>query len=78
MANKLFREKSLNKVASPEQLDDYIKVANPGIWLTLLAIMVLLLGLCVWGVFGQVDKVTVDSEGAAVTESVAPMTFVTN
>ena len=40
----LFREKNLNKISSPEQLDDYIRVAGPGAWLLLAG---LLLGFCV-------------------------------
>lgn len=78
MANNLFREKSLNKVSTPEQLDDYIKVANPGVWVILFAIMSLLLGLCVWAVFGRVDKVEPGTDGSLQTQTVAPVTFVTN
>lgn len=51
----LFRKKSLEKVSSPEQLDDYIKVSNPGVWMVLSAILVLLIGVCVWGIFGHLD-----------------------
>lgn len=46
--NKLFREKSIERISSPEKLNDYIKVANPGVWLTLIAITILLIGFFVW------------------------------
>ncbi len=49
MAGNIFREKSMQRVSSPEQLNDYIKVTNPGIWITLGAVMILLIGLIVWG-----------------------------
>ena len=37
MQNQLFREKSLEKVSSPEQLNDYIRVSNPGVWIAVAA-----------------------------------------
>lgn len=55
MEKKLFREKSINRISSPDQLNDYIHVANPGVWLILLSVIFLLSGVCVWGVFGHLD-----------------------
>lgn len=55
MDNQIFRKKSLDKVSSPEQLNDYIRVSNPGVWLVLAAVIVLLIGVCVWGVFGRLE-----------------------
>lgn len=55
MERKLFRKKSLDRISSPEQLNDYIRVTNPGIWLLMSAVIFLLLGLCVWGIFGKLD-----------------------
>lgn len=52
----LFRKKSLDKVKSPENLDDYIQVSKPGVWLLLISVVVLLVGACVWGVFGQIES----------------------
>ncbi len=52
----LFRKKSLDKIKSPENLNEYIKVSNPGVWLLLCSVIVLLAGACVWGVFGHVDS----------------------
>ena len=37
MENKLFREKSIERISSPEQLNDYLHVTNPGIWILLWA-----------------------------------------
>ena len=42
-------------MSSPEQLNDYIKVTNPGVWMVLEAIVILLVGVCVWGVFGKLE-----------------------
>ena len=55
MNDKIFRKKSIDRMSSPEQLNDYIKVTNPGVWMALAAIVILLIGVCVWGVFGKLE-----------------------
>ena len=53
--SNLFRKKSLERISSPEQLNDYIRVSTPSVWLLLTAIVILLAGVCVWGVLGHMD-----------------------
>ena len=55
MNEQLFRQKSIEKVSSPEQLDRYIRVANPGVWVILIAVIILLAGVVAWGYFGHLD-----------------------
>lgn len=55
MSNTLFRKKSLERISSPEQMNDYIRVSTPSVWMVLIAVVVLLAGVCVWGVFGHLD-----------------------
>ncbi len=55
MNQNLFRKKSIDRVSSPEQLNEYIRVSNPGVWMVLAAIVILLVGVCVWGVLGHLD-----------------------
>lgn len=55
MSSMIFREKSLKKIASPEQMNDYIRVSSPSVWMVLTAVIVLLAGVCVWGMFGHLD-----------------------
>lgn len=55
MNQQLFRKSSIERVSSPEQLNDYIRVTNPGVWLVLAAVIALLIGACVWGMFGHLD-----------------------
>lgn len=55
MENHLFRQKSIEQVSSPEQLNDYIRVSNPSVWMILTAVIVLLTGVCIWGVFGHLN-----------------------
>lgn len=64
MAGKLFREKSMEKVTSPEQLNDYIRVTSPGICLTLGAVLVFLVCACIWAAAGTLD-ITVEAKGLA-------------
>jgi hypothetical protein len=60
--NSLFRKSSLDSISSPEQLNDYIKVANPSVWLVLGALFILLAVLFVWGFTGSLPT-TVSAEG---------------
>lgn len=55
MNKNIFRKSSIDRVSSPEQLNEYIRVANPSVWIILAAVMVLLAGVIVWGVFGRVE-----------------------
>lgn len=60
MHESLFRQKSIDRINSPEQLNNYIRVSNPGVWLVLTAIIILLAGVCVWSVFGRLEtRITV-------------------
>lgn len=49
MNNSIFRKKSIDKVTSPEELNDYIRVVSPGVWLVMAAVILLLAGAIVWG-----------------------------
>jgi hypothetical protein len=52
MNNTLFRKESLAGISSPEQLNDYIKVSNPSIWMVIAALFILLAAVLVWGITG--------------------------
>jgi len=68
--SNLFRQKSLERISSPEQLNSYIRVSTPSVWLVLIAVVILLVGVCVWGVFGHMDTtldaVAVSSGGTVI------------
>jgi hypothetical protein len=53
MDNNLFRKSSIDRISSPEQLNDYIRVTNPSIWVILAAIIILLASIIIWGAFGN-------------------------
>ena len=71
---QIFRQKSINKVSSPEKLDDYIRVTTPSVWIVLIAIVLLLVGGIVWGIFGEVEIHNEDG----TTKTVAPISFIMN
>ena len=62
MESNIFRKKSMDRVSSPEQLNDYIKVSNPTVWMILIAIIIFLVGVCAWGYFGRLET-TVSTSG---------------
>lgn len=53
--NNIFRKETLERISSPEQLNDYLHVTNPGIWVILAAVIVLLAGVFVWSCTGSLE-----------------------
>ena len=62
-ADSIFRQKSMDRVSSPEALDDYIRVTTPSGWILLIALAVLLAGVLAW--------IFIGSRGAAAPISYA-------
>lgn len=58
---QLYRKGSLEQIQSPEQLNDYLHVTNPSVWLLLTAVILLLVGLLIWGSFTYIDSVAYGS-----------------
>lgn len=52
MDNGVFRKSAIERISSPEQLTDYIRVTNLSVWIILIAVAVLLSAVLVWSVFG--------------------------
>ena len=46
----IFRQKSLKRVSSPEELNDYIRVTSPSVWIVLVALALLLAGMLAWSI----------------------------
>ena len=53
MKEQIFRKKSIDKINSPESLDEYIRVPNPPAVLLIAAAAILLIGAFIWFFFGQ-------------------------
>ena len=65
----IFRKESLDRVESPEQLDAYIKVARPKVWLIMAALLVAVISVIVWSVVGSLPQ-TMEIKGITVGENV--------
>jgi hypothetical protein len=62
MKSEIFRKSSLERVASPEQLNDYIKVSNPSIWVIIAAMFVILGMFGTWLAIGNLPT-TIKAKG---------------
>jgi hypothetical protein len=51
---KVFREKSLERLASPDQLDQLLELTTPKEWVALIGLGSLLLAGVLWSIFGSV------------------------
>ena len=58
----LFRQKSLERLSSPEQLNDLVRITTPLGWLALTTIGVALFFVVLWGCIGSVP-ITVNGSG---------------
>ena len=70
----IFRPRSLERISSPEQLNDYIRVTTPGVWLVLAALVVLLAGMLAWSILGTVSVQNEDG----TTRQIHPIAYVIN
>ncbi|WOJ93366.1 NHLP bacteriocin system secretion protein [Congregibacter variabilis] len=56
MPQEIFAKSALDKLSSPEQLDQLIRITPPRSWVSLAALGLVLLAIVLWGVFGAVSK----------------------
>ena len=54
--SSLYRKESMERIQSPEQLNDYMRVTNPSVWVVLAAVILLLVGVLIWGAMAQIDS----------------------
>lgn len=63
--SSVFRQKSIDRISSPEQLNDYIRVASPRMWVVLAAVVLFLAGAVIWAVFGHIESTV---QGVAIVD----------
>ncbi len=78
MANENGKGQELQRINSPEQIDDYIRITTPGMWLLVAAMILLLVGFIIWGFAARLEVRETTPDGKVTTESVAPASFLTN
>lgn len=70
MNETIFRKKSLERIASPDKLDDYLKVSSPSVWIVLAALVLVVAAAGVWCLFGSIpttaSAVGIRSQAGAV------------
>ena len=74
MEKELFRKKSIERISSPEELNNYLRVTNPSVWIGLVAIILLLAGLLIWA---SVDTLETKTEALAEARNGEVMVIVT-
>lgn len=74
MEKDLFREKSLEKLSSPNQLNTYLRVLTPGFWLVLAAFIIMLLAAGAWSFMGVIPN-TLHLEGIAFPHEEEDLAF---
>ena len=52
---EIFRKKSLQKISSPEELNNYLRVTSPSMWMVLVTIILFLAGVLVWSTVGTLE-----------------------
>ena len=58
------------RISSPEQLNDYLRVTNPKIWVVLVAIVLLIGGLLLWSSFTTIESYATGTASAVGGELV--------
>jgi len=61
MENNLFRKSSLERISSPDQLNEYLRVLNPGILIILAGFFAIILAVGIWAFTGIIpDTAKID------------------
>lgn len=73
--NKIFRKVSLDRLSSPEELDQRLTVTSPIGWVALISVGILICAGLIWGIFGSIaDK----AAGSGIIMSSGGITSVTH
>ena len=65
MPDQIFSDKAMKKLKTSDDLEQYVQLTTPGVWIALAASAALLIGLIVWAFFGTAAT-TVETRAAIV------------
>jgi len=53
---QLFRKTVMDRLSSPEELNDYLHVTRPSVWIALIAVVIILIGALVWSTVTYINS----------------------
>ncbi len=56
MKREIFNQKSMERFSAPEQMNDYLRVTTPALWVILAAVILLLAALFLWSSVTAVES----------------------
>ena len=79
MEEQIFRKSAVERITSPEQINDYIHVTTPKVWITLAMVILVIVGGLVWAGMTTIDSImtgTAEVSSGVMTVTVAFMGYV--
>jgi len=68
MQSNLFRKSSLESIHSPEELNEYIRITSPSVWVVMIGCLILIVAVLVWAFYGSIPN-TVKARGIVFPEN---------
>ena len=63
--SELFRKKSIERVSTPEKLNDYIRIGSTGGYMMIAALVIIAAALIIWGFVGKIPVTITEYGGIA-------------
>lgn len=59
----IFRQKSIDRITSPDDLNKYLKVVNPSSWVIIFSVLIILSEFLVWSLTGKIEhKIKIEAK----------------
>ncbi len=77
MNDSIFRKKSIDRISSPEESLDYLKVTRPAVWMILVVIVLIILAIVIWSITGRIEE-NIIANNEVKTVSITPIELLFN